>query len=218
MLTRLFVHELKLAWFKRQDVLLPLGFYLMAILVFPLGLTADIHFLQKAASGIVMVSLLFAQLLSLERLFKLDFESGLLDRYRTSSYDSSIIVLVKLLASWLAFLLPLLLLAPIISILLNLSINTVIAMILVMITGTPFLTMIGGLGAALTLRVKQSALLLIVIILPLYIGPLVFMASAMNAAASGLPYNAELALLGAMSILSTALCPLLIGWIFRMLD
>lgn len=222
-------HELKLLSCKRQDSILPIGFFVLTIMMFPLGLTPNVKFISQAAPGIVMVSFLFAQLLSLERLFSHDQRSGLLDAYRTHPSGISGFILIKIIAHWLGLLIPLLLLSPLIAVLLGINAHTTLAMVLAFLVGSPFLSLVGAVGAALTLGVRNSALMLIMIVLPLFVAPLIFMASAMNAAMNAVTdagmsalgidqYSAELALLGAMSIIAALVCPLLIGWIIRSLD
>lgn len=224
-------HELKLVSFWRQDMVLPIGFFALTVLMFPLGLRPDPLLLKQSASGIIIVSLLFAHLLSLDRLLKPDHESGLLDVYRLHPMGVASFMFAKIVAHWLALTLPVIILSPLVAILFDLSSATLLAMVLAILCGSPYLSLVGALGAALTLRARQGALMLIVIILPLFVSPLIFMAGAIqstikpndSALAASIAvdvsvYLPQLALLGGMSLIAAVICPLLVGLMIKVLD
>lgn len=184
-------------------VLSALGFFIIAISLYPLSLGPDPVVLQRVAGGVIWVAALFAVMLTLERVFAPDAEDGTLEQFALLPLPLSLVALAKALAHWLSIAVPLILAAPIAALTLNLDAGQFGTLALALLLGTPSLSLIGCLGAALTLGVRQSGVLLILLILPLYVPILIFGAGALEASDAG----AALRMLGALSLIALVLAP-----------
>lgn len=184
-------------------VLSALGFFIIAISLYPLSLGPDPVVLQRVAGGVIWVAALFAVMLTLERVFAPDAEDGTLEQFALLPLPLSMVALAKALAHWLSVAVPLILAAPIAALTLNLDAGQFGTLALALLLGTPALSLIGCLGAALTLGVRQSGVLLILLILPLYVPVLIFGAGALEANDAG----AALRMLGALSLIALVLAP-----------
>ncbi len=203
--------DLSIAIRHRSDIFNPLLFFVMVITLFPLGIGPEPNTLTKIAPGIIWVAALLSSMLSLERLFKADFNDGTLEQMLLSPQPLSLLVLAKVIAHWLLTGLPLVIIAPLLGLLLNLEQNAYSALLLTLLVGTPVLSLLGSIGVALTVGINKGGVLLSLLILPLYIPVLIFATSAIDAAGMNLPYNGQLAIIAAMLVGSLTLAPFAIG-------
>lgn len=205
----LLARDLRLALREGGAISTALGFYLIVVAILPLGLGPDLNLLARIAPGVLWVALLLAALLSVDRIFHNDHEDGTLEVMALGPLPLELVAAAKSLAHWISIGLPLTLAAPILALLLNLPANAFGALLLTMITGTPAISFIGSIGAALTLGLRRGGLLLALLILPLYIPVLVFGVSAMNAVITGpAPFMSSWLILCALSLASLVLAPL----------
>ncbi|CAH0540759.1 heme exporter protein CcmB [Vibrio marisflavi] len=203
--------ELLIAFRRQADILNPLWFFIIVITLFPLGIGPEPNLLARIAPGIVWVAALLASLLSLERLFRDDFQDGSLEQMMLTPVPVPIIAIAKVLAHWILTGLPLLIISPLLSILLSLDFNTWLAVVLTLLIGTPTLSFIGAIGVALTVGLQKGGVLLSLLVLPLYVPVLIFATSAIEAGSLGMPYSGQLAVLGAMLVGSITLTPFAIA-------
>jgi heme exporter protein B len=186
-----------------------LGFYLIVVALMPLGLGPDVPLLSRIAPGVLWIALLLAALLSSARIFESDDEDGSLEVLALASLPLELVALAKIAAHWLTVALPLVLSAPVLGLLLNLDLGAYASLIGTMLLGTPAISAIGTIGAALTLRARKGGLLVALLVLPLYIPTLIFGISAITAAVSG-PTGSTLSpllILSAISLASLVLAP-----------
>ena len=176
--------------------------------LFPLAVTPTSEALRAMAPGVIWVSALLAVLLSLDRLFKQDYEDGSLDQLMLSPNPLMILVLAKVLAHWLLTGLPLVIIAPLLGLFMSLPASAVEVLIYSLLLGTPVLSLVGAIGVSLTVAVNQGGVLLSLIILPLYIPILIFGANAVDVAADGLSVRGQLFFLAAVLALALSLAPL----------
>lgn len=199
--------DLTLALRKRSRVLQPLIFTLICVSLFPLALGAEVNLLNRIAPGVFWVISLLATQLTLENLFQSDYEDGSLELSLLAPYPLPLLVAAKVFAHWLVSALPLIVMAPLIGVLLGMSAPVVQALIATLLLGTPVLSLVGAIGAALTVTQRRGGVLLSLLVLPLYIPVLIFATTALEQAAAGLAYTAHLYLLGALAALALALAP-----------
>mgnify|MGYP002744438514 FL=1 len=190
--------ELQIAMRKRAEILNPLWFFLIVITLFPLVIGPDPELLSRIAPGVAWVAALLSALLSFERLFRDDYIDGSLEQLMLTSQPLVLTALAKVLAHWLLTGLPLILLSPIAALLLSLEIPIWWALVLTLLLGTPVLSCLGAIGVALTVGLRKGGVLLILLVVPLFIPVLIFSASVLDAAGLSLPYNGQLAILGAI--------------------
>ncbi|RJX73812.1 heme exporter protein CcmB [Vibrio sinensis] len=207
--------ELLIAFRRQADIFNPLWFFIIVITLFPLSIGPEPNLLARIAAGIVWVAALLAALLSLERLFRDDFQDGSLEQMMLMPVPLSVVVISKVVAHWLLTGLPLLLISPLLAVLLSLDFNTWLAVVLTLVLGTPTLSFIGAIGVALTVGLQKGGVLLSLLVLPLYIPILIFATSAIDAASLGMAYNGQLAILGAMLMGSMTLTPFAISAALR---
>lgn len=199
--------ELRLALRHGSDTMMVLVFFVLAVVLFPFGVGPAPETLARIAPGILWVTALLAAMLSLERLFAGDYEDGSLEWLALAPLPLELTVLAKCLAHWLTTGLPLVIVAPLLGLLLNLDPSGYLTLVLAMALGTPALTLIGAIGAALTLGARRGGVLLSLLVLPLYIPVLIFGAGAVDAAIFDLDAGPRLLILGALSLFSLALAP-----------
>jgi heme exporter protein B len=199
--------ELLLAWRRRTDVLATLFFFIIVVSLFPLGVGPEPQLLRTIAPGVVWVAALLASMLALGRTFGNDFQDGTLEQLLLTPQPLFLIVLAKVLAQWIVSELPLVLVAPVLGMQFGLSPNTLWIMTVSLLLGTPVLSLIGSIGAALTLGLRAANVLVALLVLPLYIPVLIFGAGAIEAMVNGLEPQAYLLLLGATLILALAFAP-----------
>jgi heme exporter protein B len=205
--TLLLRRDLTLAFRQRAEMINPLLFFVLVTALFPLGIGADPGLLRSIGPGIIWVAALLAAMLSLESVFRSDFEDGSLEHFLLSAHPLSILVLAKTLAHWLITGLPLLIVAPLLGLLLDLSAEAVWTLIVTLALGTPVLSMVGAIGVALTVGLRRGGMILSLLVLPLYVPVLIFAANAVETASAGLPITAHLSLLTALLALACSLSP-----------
>jgi heme exporter protein B len=206
--TLLLKRDLTLAMRHRAEMINPLLFFVLVTSLFPLGIGADPRLLQAVGPGVIWVAALLAALLSLEGIFRSDFEDGTLEQFLLSSHPVSVLVLAKVLAHWLITGLPLLVISPLLGVLLGLPGDAIMILLVTLTLGTPVLSLIGAVGVALTVGLRKGGMILSLLVLPLYVPLLIFAASAVDTAAAGLPVTAHLSLISALLVLSLSLSPL----------
>jgi heme exporter protein B len=206
--TKIVAREWLLAIRRRGDVLSLLVFFVIVVSLFPLGVRPELETLREIAAGVVWVAALLATMLALNRLFANDYLDGSLEQLMLLPQPPAMMVLAKILAHWLLTGLPLALVAPLLGLQYGLSGEALWVMSIAIALGSPALSAIGAIGAALTLGLRGGGVLLALLVLPLFVPVLIFGAGAVDAAVHGSPYGAHLSLLAACSIAALALAPL----------
>lgn len=199
--------DLRLALRQGSDSLMVVMFFVLTVVLFPFGVGPETGVLERIAAGVLWVTALLASMLSLDRLFQADYEDGSLDLITLSPVPLPLLVLGKVAAHWLTTGLPLLLAAPVLAVLLHLNQDGFLILMIAMLLGTPSLSLIGAVGAALVLGARRGGVLLSLLVLPLYIPILVFGVSAVDAAVMGFEVRAQLLILSALFLATLALCP-----------
>ena len=199
--------DLRLAMRRRADIVSALFFFILVVSLFPLGVGPEPDLLRKLAPGVLWVAALLSTMLSLPRLFADDHRDATLEQLALAPQPLALIVLGKVLAHWLVSGLPLALLAPLLGLQFNLSGDALWMLSLSLLIGTPALSGIGAIGAALTLGVRGGGVLLSLLVLPLYIPVLIFGAGAVDATVTGLGAQAHLSLLAALSLSGVFFAP-----------
>ncbi|WP_372966005.1 heme exporter protein CcmB [Marinobacter sp.] len=206
-MSAVFSRDLRVAFRQRQDLLNPLLFFTMVVTLFPLGVSPEVAFLKQSGAGILWVAALLSVLLSLDHLFRHDFDDGTLEQLMLQPQPLFLLVLAKTMAHWMLTGLPLVLLTPVLGLMLHLDGNSVATLCLTLLIGTPVLSLVGAIGAALTLGLRSAGVLLSLLIIPLYIPVLIFGTGTVAAAAEGASVTGYLALLGAFLVLALTLAP-----------
>jgi len=199
--------DLVLALRRRSEIANPLLFFILVITLFPLGIGAQPHLLQAIAPGIIWVSALLAAMLSLDSLFRSDFDDGSLEQILLSPHPTSILVLAKIVAHWLVTGLPLLIVAPLLAVFLGLPSHSLGILLLTLLLGTPVLSLIGAIGVALTVGLRRGGMILSLLVLPLYVPVLIFAGNAVQMASGGLPVDAQINILIAILLMALVLTP-----------
>lgn len=199
--------DLTLAWRRRADVLSTLFFFVIVVSLFPLGIGPETTLLRTIAPGVVWVAALLASMLSLGRVFANDYQDGTLEQMLLTPQPLYLVVLGKVLAQWLVSEVPLVLIAPLIGVQFDLAPDTLKILFVSLLIGTPVLSLIGSIGAALTLGLRGGGVLISLLILPLYIPVLIFGAGAVDASIAGTSPQANLFLLAAFLVLSLVFAP-----------
>lgn len=200
--------EIALALRQKGEVLTPLVFFVVIASLFPLGVGPESALLLRMAPGVLWVSALLAAMLSLQRLFAMDYADGSLEQMALSATPLGLLVVAKALSHFLLSGLPLVLMAPVLGLQFGMEGRSLGILMLTLLLGTPTLSLIGSIGAALTLGVRGAGVLLSLLILPLYIPVLIFGAGAVEADAAGLGIGGHLSLLAALLVLSVFFAPL----------
>jgi len=199
--------DIILAWRRRADVLATLFFFIIVVSLFPLGIGPEPQLLRTIAPGVVWVAALLASMLALGRLFGNDYQDGTLEQLMLTRQPLYVVVLAKVLAQWLVSEIPLVLMAPVLGLQFGLPQNTLAVMTVSLLLGTPVLSLIGSIGAALTLGLRAANVLVALLVLPLYIPVLIFGAGAIEATVNGTEPQSYLLLLGAMLVLTVVFAP-----------
>jgi heme exporter protein B len=207
--------ELLIALRSPGNIVNPLMFFVIAVTLFPLGGGAGREFLASIAPGVVWVTALLAVMLSMDSLFRADFEDGSLEQLLLSPQPLYFQILAKVLAHWLVSGLPLVIIAPLLAYMLALPATGYWPLVAGLLLGTPTLSLIGAIGMALTVGLSRSGLLLAVLVLPMSVPVLVFGAGIVENALNGLPVAGLLAVLGALLAFALTLSPLAIGAALR---
>jgi len=206
-LAQILLRDLKLAMRQGSDVAVLVMFFVITVSLFPFAVGPEPGVLTRIAAGVLWVTALLATILSLDRLFQSDFDDGSLDLLMMSAPPLELIILAKVAAHWLVAGLPLIIAAPILAIVLRLPADGFLVLIAAMAIGTPTLSLIGAVGAALTLGARRSGMLLSLLVLPLYIPVLIFGVAAIDAGIAGLAVRPHLLILGAMLVAALPLAP-----------
>lgn len=199
--------DLVLAMRRRSEIANPVLFFILVITLFPLGIGAQPKLLQAIAPGIIWVSALLATMLSLDSLFRSDFDDGSLEQILLSPYPTSILVLGKITAHWLTTGLPLLIVAPLLAVFLGMPNQSLSILLVTLLLGTPILSLIGAVGVALTVGLRRGGMILSLLVLPLYVPVLIFASNAVEMASTGLPVTAQINILISMLLMALVLAP-----------
>ena len=199
--------DLLIALRHRSDVLTTFFFFVIVISLFPLGVGPEPDTLREIAPGVVWVAALLAAMLSLARMFGTDYADGTLEQLLLTPQPLVVLVMAKVAAHWLTTGLPLVLIAPALGLQFDLPANALATLLLSLLIGTPVLSLIGAVGAALTLGVRGGAALTSLLVLPLYVPVLIFGAGAVAATATGTGAAGHLSLLGAMLMIALVFAP-----------
>ena len=191
-----------------SEVIHPVMFFVIVVALFPFGVGSDPLLLRTIGPGVIWVGALLATLLSLDALFRSDFDDGTLEQMALSGHPLTVLVLGKVFVHWCATGLPLLVVTPLLAGLLGITGEVQLTLLGALALGTPTLSLVGAVGTALTVGIRRSGLLLTLLVLPLYVPVLIFGASVALAAEAGLPTVGHFYILGAMMILALALAPL----------
>jgi len=199
--------DLLLAFRRRTELLFPVIFLLVVISLFPLGIGPSPQLLARIAPGVIWIAALLATVISLDGLFRSDFEDGTLEQFVISGHPLTLISLAKIVAHWLVAGLPIVLLSPLLALWMNLPSGTLGVMVITLALGTTVLSLIGSIGVGLTISLKRGGQLLSLLVFPLYVPILIIATAAVMAAVDGLPYTQFLGLLIAGLITSLTLAP-----------
>jgi heme exporter protein B len=200
--------DLVIAFRRRSEMVNPLLFFVLVTSLFPLGVGSQPKLLALMAPGVVWVAALLAALLSLDTIFRSDFEDGTLEQLLLSAQPVSVLVIAKVLAHWLITGLPLLLMAPLLGTFLGLPSQAVGTLVWSLLFGTPALSLIGAIGVALTVGLRKGGVILSLLVLPLYVPILIFGAGAVGNAAMGIDATAQMYIMAAFLIFSLTLSPI----------
>jgi heme exporter protein B len=204
---RLLRRDLRLALRQGADAAMAVLFFVLCVIMFPFGIGPEPGVLARIAPGVILVAALLASLLSLDRLFQADHEDGSLELLSLSSLPMEAVAAAKILAHWLVTGLPLILAAPLLALFLNLPADGFPILLLTLLLATPLLSLIGGIGAALTLGARRGGVLLPLLVLPLYIPALIFAAAAVDSVLTGQSARPHLLLLSGLLAASLPLSP-----------
>jgi len=211
MFLTVFKRELQLAYRRRSEWLNPLAFFVIVVSLFPLGLAVGPNTLSVIGPGVVWVSALLATLLSLEHIFRSDFEDGSLELLALSTFPLYGVALAKVLAHWVITGLMLCALSPVLGSAFYMGAASLKVLLATLLLGTPTLSLVGAIGAALTVGLRRGGILLALLILPLYVPVLIFGAGAVDLTANGLDASGQLYLLAALLVLAATLAPFAIA-------
>lgn len=203
----LLARDLRLVWRRPGDVGVVLAFFVVAVVLFPLGIGPETNTLARIAAGVLWCAALFAALLSLERLFAADYEDGTLDLLLLAPWPLELAALAKCAAHWIVTGLPLSLLAPLLGVAFGLDAESLLVLLATLLVGTPALSLTGGLAAALTLGARKSGALLALLALPLCVPTLIFGAGAVEALVAGDGIVTHVAILAALALVALATMP-----------
>ena len=203
----LIARELLLAWRRRGDVAVALLFFVIVASLFPLGVGAEPNQLRAIAPGVIWVAALLSSLLSLGRLFAADHADGTLEQLILGAAPLGIIAAAKTAAHWIVSGLPLVVIAPLIALQYDVPVSLFGVLTLALVLGTPVLSFLGAIGAALTLGLRGGGVLLALLVLPLYVPVLILGAGAVDVAAAGLAPAGQLLVLGALLIVALVFAP-----------
>jgi heme exporter protein B len=208
--------DVRLAFRQGGATMLVVVFFVLTVTLFPLGVGPESAVLRRIAPGVIWVAALLAAMLSLDRLFQVDFEDGSLDQLALAPLPLELVAAAKCIAHWLSTGLPLLVISPLLGVLLNLNGEAYGTLLMAMAVGTPSLSLVGAIGAALTVGIRRGGVLLSLLVLPLYIPILIFGVGAIDAAVDGLGGSAHLFVLAAILAAALPLAPWAIAGALRL--
>lgn len=205
--TGLVRRDLLLAFRRRAEMVQPMVFLLVVVSLFPLGIGPEPQRLAGMAPGVIWIAALLATVLSLETLFRADYEDGSMEQFLLSGHPLTVIVFAKILTHWLVAGLPIVLLSPLLALWMNLPADGLGILMLSLAIGTPVLSLVGAIGSALTVGLKRGGQLLSLLVFPLYVPLLILATNAVSSALAGLPYNGQLGLMTAGLVAALTLAP-----------
>ena len=208
---QIFKRDLLIAFRRRSEIIHPLIFFVIVISLFPLAIGDDKALLQKIAPAIIWVTALLATMLSLDNLFRSDFDDGSLEQMTLLQTPLSFLVTAKIMAHWVITGLPLILITPLLAVLLYMPSESISMLLLTLLLGTPTLSLIGAVGIALTVGLRQGGVILSLLIIPLYIPVLIFATLALQNVEQGFSAEAQLAMMLAILVLAITLSPFAIA-------
>jgi len=200
--------DLLLAFRQRSQLANPVLFFVVVTSLFPLAISPNADTLRLIAPGVIWVAALLATLLSLENLFRSDFDDGSLEQLLVSGQPLGLMVLAKVAAHWLTTAVPLIVCSPLLALMLHIPVEATPVLVMTLLLGTPVLSLVGAIGVGLTVGLRRGGALLSLLVLPLYIPVLIFGANAVDVASAGLDVTGQLYILGAMLALALTLAPL----------
>ena len=198
--------DVRLAFRQGIGGLMAVMFFVLAVVLFPFGVGPEVNMLARISAGVIWVAALLASMLSLEQLFQTDFEDGSLELLALTPMPLEVVVLAKVTAHWLTTGLPLIAAAPLLAVLLHMNTDGFAVLVVALALGTPSLSLVGAVGAALILGSRRGGVLLSLLILPLYIPVLIFGVGAVDAALAGFTVRPQLLVLGAFFLAALPLC------------
>jgi len=199
--------DLRLAYRHRNELFNPLFFFVLVVMLFPLGTSPEKQLLMTMAPGVIWVAALLASMLSLDTLFRADYEDGTLEQILISPHPLSVLVLAKIISHWLVTGFPMILLAPLLAIFMYLPEEGIGVLMLTLAIGTPVLSLIGAIGMGLTVGLRRGGMLLSLLVLPLYMPVLIFSASAVDAHLADMAIRGQIYFLSAVLVLALTLAP-----------
>ena len=199
--------DLLLAVRRRRELANPLVFFVIVVSMFPLGVSPERDVLSGLAPGVIWVTALLATLMSMDTMFRSDYDDGSLEQLLLMPGPKILLIGAKITAHWLSIGLPLVILAPIMSLLLYFPTHAIMSLVITLLISTPILSLLGAVGVALTLSLRSGGILSSLLILPFYVPVLIFSTMAINAATADLPVSGYYAILGAFLIMSVLLIP-----------
>jgi len=207
--------DLLLAYRNRGELANPMLFFVIVVSLFPLAVSPESDRLSGMAAGVIWVAALLATLLSIERIFRSDFDDGTLEQILLSPRPLPLLMLAKVTAHWLVTGLPLIIVSPLLALLMHLPAEALGTLMLTLLLGTPVLSLVGAIGVALTIGLRRGGMLLTLLVLPLYTPVLIFGANAVQAVTLGLEVAGQLYLMAAILVFALTLAPLAIGAALR---
>lgn len=199
--------DLVAAYRSGSEFLNPVTFFVIVVSLFPLAVTPDPETLTMIAGGVLWVSALLATLLSLDSLYRQDYDDGSLEQLLMMPHSKLLVVLAKVTAHWLKTGLPLILVSPLLGVFLFLETEGILAVMVSLLIGTPTMSLIGAIGMGLTVALGRGGMLLSILVLPLYIPVLIFGSSAVASAQMGMDYSGQLAFMGAFLVMAITFAP-----------
>lgn len=200
--------DIQLAVRQGSAFTITLSFFVIVVVLFPLGVGPELSILARISPGVLWVGALLSCLLTLDRIFQADYDDGSLDQLMLGGLSIEIMALAKIAAHWLTSIVPLIVITPVLAVTLNMPGDGIWAMVLALFLGSPVLSLVGAIGAGLTVGMRRGGILLSLLVLPLYIPVLIFGVAAVEAAVALLPMGPHLLLLASMSLGSLVLCPI----------
>lgn len=199
--------DLRLALRQGSDSVMVVTFFVLTVVLFPFGIGPEVNVLERVSAGVLMVTALLASMLSLDRLFQADYEDGSLELLVLTPAPLGVVVAAKMLAHWLTTGLPLMVAAPVLAVLLHMQPEGFPTLLAAMALGTPTLSLIGGIGAALVLGARRGGVLLSLLILPLYVPVLIFGVGAIDASVQGMSARPHLLIMSGILVVALVLAP-----------
>ncbi len=199
--------DISISWHGGSTSSMVVDFFIIVVTLFPLGVGPEPNMLARISIGVIWVAALLSCVLSLDRIFQADFEDGTLDQYALGPLSLEMVVIAKAIAHWVTTSLPLILISPLLGILMNMDDRAFLPLIYAMLMGSPALSLIGTIGASLTVSLKRGGVLLSLLILPLYVPVLISGVMAVETSVMGTGGNAPLLILGAFTLFCLAITP-----------